>query len=196
MHALIIEDESLIAMSIECVLRECGFTSFDITMSPEEAVAAALLKCPDLISADVDLRPGSGIDAVNEICSGPTIPVIFVTGTPDDAQRRMPQHPLVLKPFTPDDVKEAVRIALEGNSASREKSRADLAWITQRIDEFVSNGRPDPFCDDCIAAALVFCRAAESRSVTEALGSTGDFSRQQDICSGCDEPKMVIRRLE
>ncbi|MEO6114467.1 MAG: response regulator [Sphingomicrobium sp.] len=195
MHALIIEDEAFVAMSIEGILRECGFTSFVIAISAGEAIAAARLKCPDLISADVDLRPGSGIDAVNDICSGPTIPIIFVTGTPDEARQRMPDHPLVLKPFTPDDVKEAVRLAMGENSVSGHKSRADLAWITQRVDEFVSAGRPAPFCDDCIAAALEFCLATEARSVTEALGSTGDFSRKQDQCSGCQEPKMVIRRL-
>lgn len=117
MHALIIEDETFIALSIEGVLRECGFTSFDIAGTTDDAIAAAQLRCPDLISADVDLRPGSGIDAVNEICAGPTIPIIFVTGTPDDAHRRMSEHPLVLKPFTPADVKEAVRIALGRGSA-------------------------------------------------------------------------------
>lgn len=37
MHALIIEDESLVAMAIEDALRACGFTSFD------NAVSAALL---------------------------------------------------------------------------------------------------------------------------------------------------------
>lgn len=195
MHALIIEDESFIAMSIEGILRECGFTSFAIAVSASDAIAAARLKCPDLISADVDLRPGSGIDAVNDICSGPTIPVIFVTGTPDEARQRMPQHPLVLKPFKPDDVKEAVRLALGDNNASSPTRRADLAWITQRVDEFVSDGRPEPFCDDCIAAALEFCHPEESRSVTEALASTGDFDRKQDQCSGCQEPKMVIRRM-
>lgn len=195
MHALIIEDESLIAMSIEGILRECGFTSFAIAVSASEAIAAARLRCPDLISADVELRPGSGIDAVNDICSGPTIPVIFVTGTPDDARRRMPQHPVVLKPFTSDDVKEAVQLALGYNTASSPKRRADLASITQRVDELVSDGRPEPLCDDCIAAALEFCRPEESQSVTEALGSTGDFSRKQDKCSKCQEPKMVIRRM-
>ena len=29
MHALIIEDDELIVMTIEEVLRDCGFTSFD-----------------------------------------------------------------------------------------------------------------------------------------------------------------------
>lgn len=195
MHALIIEDEALITMSIEGILRECGFTSFAIASTAGEAIAAARLKCPDLISADVDLRPGSGIDAVNAICSGPPIPTIFVTGTPDEARRRMPEHPLVLKPFTPDDVKAAVRLAFGGNLASSQRSRDDLAWITQRVDEFVSGSRPAPFCDNCIATALEFCLPTEAGSVTEALGTTGDFSRKQDKCSGCQEPKMVTRRL-
>ena len=98
----------------------------------------------------------------------------------------MPQHPLVLKPFTADDLKQAVRLALGENTASPQKNRADLAWITQRIDEFVSERRHEPVCDDCIAAALEFCSAVEAKSVTAALGSTGDFNRNQDQCSGCN----------
>ena len=50
MHALIIEDECLIAMAIEDALRDCGFTSFDVAVSADEAVAAAARKCPDLIT--------------------------------------------------------------------------------------------------------------------------------------------------
>ncbi len=111
MHALIIEDEPLIAMAIEDILRDCGFRSFDLAASVEEAIAAAKRKCPDLITADVDLKPGSGIDAVSTICSGPTIPVIFVAGSPSEVMVRMPEHPMVLKPFTADDVKTAVKVA-------------------------------------------------------------------------------------
>ena len=50
MHALIIEDESLIAMAIEDALRGCGFLSFDVAVSADEAITAAALKCPDLIT--------------------------------------------------------------------------------------------------------------------------------------------------
>lgn len=41
MHALIIEDEPLIAMAIEDALRGCGFTSFQTAASSDEAVTAA-----------------------------------------------------------------------------------------------------------------------------------------------------------
>jgi CheY-like chemotaxis protein len=112
MHALIIEDEPIVAMSIEDILTEHGFTSFDLVTSTEQAIEAAQLRCPDLITADVELNPGSGIEAVEQICAGPPIPVIFITGSPNDVVTRMPQHPLVVKPFTRDVVSKAVRSAL------------------------------------------------------------------------------------
>ncbi|MCH8616531.1 response regulator [Sphingomonas sp. SM33] len=109
MHALIIEDEDLIAIAIEEVLRECGFTSFHFAVSFDEAVAAARERCPQLITADVELRPGSGIDAVQTICTDNPIPVIFITGRVDAARSRMPQHPVMSKPFRISDVESAVR---------------------------------------------------------------------------------------
>jgi CheY-like chemotaxis protein len=113
MHALIIEDELIIAMSLEGILADCGFTSFDVACSMEQAIAAARVRCPALITADVQLNPGNGIDAVDEICCGPPIPVVFITGSPDEVVSRMPQHLLILKPFTKEVVSRAVRLSLE-----------------------------------------------------------------------------------
>ncbi len=110
MHALIIEDEPLIAMKIEGILGDCGFTSFDIATSSEEAIRAAELRRPVLITADGQLRPGSGLDAVNVICSGTQIPVIFITATPTEVTSRMPRHPLIVKPFTSEAVMKAVKL--------------------------------------------------------------------------------------
>jgi CheY-like chemotaxis protein len=115
MHALIIEDEPLIAMTIEEVLRDCGFTSFDLAVSSEQAVAFAGSKCPDLITADVELRPGSGIEAVNLICTGPSIPVIFITGSSDEVTEKVPQYPFIRKPFRAEMLVDAVKLALTKN---------------------------------------------------------------------------------
>ena len=119
MHALIIEDETLIAMAIDDALRTCGFTSFDVAVSTQEAIMAARRRCPDLITADVELRPGSGIGAVNAICCGPPIPVIFITGSPAEVTRQMPQHPLVVKPFSAKDITMAVRSALAAHGTAQ-----------------------------------------------------------------------------
>ena len=113
MHALIIEDEALIAMAIEDALRGCGFTSFDVAVSAEEAIASAARQCPDLITADVELRPGCGIAAVQSICSEQPIPVLFVTGSPGAVRIRMPGHPLVEKPFSPEHIVDSVKLAME-----------------------------------------------------------------------------------
>jgi CheY-like chemotaxis protein len=116
MHALIIEDEALIAMAIEEALRGCGFTSFDFAVSAEQAVAAAAGKCPDLITADVELRPGCGIATVQWICSERPIPVLFITGSPSEVRIRMPGHHLVEKPFTASRVMDATKLAMENTN--------------------------------------------------------------------------------
>ena len=113
MHALIIEDEAMIALAIEGILRDCGFVSFDFACSVEEAVAAAERRCPDLITSDVRLAPGSGIDAVESICADKPIPVIFITGTPADVQARLPGQVILHKPFDALRLAEAVRRVTE-----------------------------------------------------------------------------------
>lgn len=119
MHALIIEDESIIAITIEEVLTSYGFTSFDIAWSEEEAVRVAALRRPALITADGQLRPGSGIDAVNAICSHGSIPVIFITATPAEVERRMPDHPLVVKPFSNEAIVSALNLAMSNSHQPR-----------------------------------------------------------------------------
>ena len=110
MHALIIEDESLIAMAIEDALRDCGFTSFDFAVSAHGAVAAVSNRCPDLITSDVQLRPGCGITTVKWICSQKPIPVLFITGRPGEVVMRMPGHALVEKPFEADHIMKAIKL--------------------------------------------------------------------------------------
>ena len=110
MHALIIEDEALIAVTIEDALRDCGCSSFDFAVSVEAAVEAARRHCPDIITADVRLAPGCGIDAVEAICANRAIPVIFITGTADGVKERFPQHAIVHKPFNAAHVVAAVQL--------------------------------------------------------------------------------------
>lgn len=123
MHALIIEDESLIVMAIENALRDCGFTSFDVAISVEEAVAAAARQCPDLITADVELRPGCGIDAVQSICSDVPIPVLFITGSPAEVRMRMPQHALIEKPFNADQIMAVIKLTLASRDSAHRSMR-------------------------------------------------------------------------
>ena len=112
MHALIIEDECLIAATIEYVLRDCGFDSFDIAASPLSAVEAARGRRPDLVTADIHLQPGSGIDAVQAICSDSPVPVIYITGSARDVREWLGGHTVLAKPFSQETLIYAVAASL------------------------------------------------------------------------------------
>ena len=112
MHALIIEDESVIAMEIENVLRDFGFNSISVAMSEADAVADASRHSPDLITCDVRLNPGSGVEAIRSICRRTPIPVIFLTGSPDEARARYPDHVVLTKPFTDAALRRAIASAM------------------------------------------------------------------------------------
>ncbi len=113
MHALVIEDDRMIAEIIQYVLAECGFDSFDVTPSTREAIAAAARRCPDLITVDVSLAPGNGIEAIRTICSKVSMPVIFVTGWPaTEVRAQMPDYPVVKKPFSPETLTYTVTASM------------------------------------------------------------------------------------
>lgn len=111
MHALIIEDQFLTAELIEDRLRNLGYTSFSFAMDEEEAVAAASHRCPDLITSDVQLSRGCGIDAVRRICDEKPIPALYITGTAMLVRERCPWAVVIQKPFGMADLCEAVRNA-------------------------------------------------------------------------------------
>jgi two-component system, response regulator PdtaR len=112
MHALIIEDESLIAMAIEDALRGCGFATFDFAGSMRDAIIAARHHCPDLVTSDVQLSPGCGIEAVETICAERPVPVVFITGTAAQVEERLGTHIVVHKPFAQEQISNAVRLAV------------------------------------------------------------------------------------
>ncbi|HEX8387833.1 MAG TPA: response regulator [Sphingomonas sp.] len=112
-HVLIIEDEPLVALDLEQMLADNGATSFDVAMGEEEAVACALDHRPDLITSDVKLLDGCGPRAVERIeeALGP-LPVIFVTGTPEDCAPIDVRHEILCKPISPGAFVRAVHRAL------------------------------------------------------------------------------------
>ena len=113
MHALIIEDEMMIAAAIEFVLRDCGFDSFDVASSSLAAIRAAARRCPNLITADVTLAEGDGIEAIRLICRKPRIPVIFITGhAAAEVRQQVPNYPVLTKPFSEQTLTYAVAASL------------------------------------------------------------------------------------
>lgn len=118
MHALIIEDEYLIGQSLRDMLEDLGFKSFSFARSEDAAVAGAAEQPMDLITADVRLLPGDGVQAVEQICKRHHVPVVYITGYADELLDRAPDAIVVQKPVEFDALADAVRQATEKQKAA------------------------------------------------------------------------------
>ncbi len=99
-HVLIIENETLIAMDIQGLLRDAGATSFAFARTEADAIEQAQACCPLMITSDVRLTSGTGPAAVRIIRDRlGMIPVLFISATPDACEPREPADAVFTKPF-------------------------------------------------------------------------------------------------
>jgi DNA-directed RNA polymerase specialized sigma24 family protein/CheY-like chemotaxis protein len=112
---LIIEDEPIIAMDLETIVRDLGHSVNGVAVTRDEAVAQARAKRPGLVLADIQLADdSSGIDAVKDILAEFSVPVIFITAFPErllTGERPEPTF-LITKPFQRSTVKALISQAL------------------------------------------------------------------------------------
>jgi CheY-like chemotaxis protein len=111
-HALVIEDQFLIATLIEDELADLGYTSCEIVDSEAAAVEAARARCPDIITADDRLTTGTGVAAVQAICADQIIPVVFIVGNPNALTLPVSHASIIGKPFGGARLREAVAQAI------------------------------------------------------------------------------------
>ncbi len=114
-RVLIIEDEPIIAMDIETIVRDLGHEVTGVAVTRDEAVALAMEDRPGLVLADIQLADdSSGIDAVKDILAEFEVPVIFITAFTErllSGERPEPTF-LITKPFQRSTVKAAISQAL------------------------------------------------------------------------------------
>jgi CheY-like chemotaxis protein/DNA-directed RNA polymerase specialized sigma24 family protein len=114
-RVLIIEDEPIIAMDIETIVRDLGHDVTGVAVTRDEAVGLAMEDRPGLVLADIQLADdSSGIDAVKDILAEFEVPVIFITAFPErllTGERPEPTF-LITKPFQRSTVKAAISQAL------------------------------------------------------------------------------------
>ena len=118
---LIIEDEPIIAMDIETIVRDLGHNVTGVAVTRDEAVQQARNNRPGLVLADIQLADdSSGIDAVKDILSDFKVPVIFITAFPERLLTGSRPEPtfLITKPFQRSTVKAAIAQALFFDAAT------------------------------------------------------------------------------
>ncbi|WP_428628456.1 response regulator [Sphingopyxis sp.] len=112
---LIIEDEPLIAMELEQIVRALGHTVAGIATTHADAVAAFEATDAGLVLADIQLADGSsGIDAVQDILAIAPVPAIFITAFPERLLTGGRVEPtfLISKPFRENTVRAAISQSL------------------------------------------------------------------------------------
>jgi CheY-like chemotaxis protein len=108
---IIVEDEPLISMMMEEFADELGWSVSGCAYG--EADALILLDCtsPQLALLDINLGANTSL-SVAAACRQRDIPVVFITGyTARDVPSECGDAPVLAKPFSPNDLDQALRRA-------------------------------------------------------------------------------------
>lgn len=114
---LLVEDDAIIAMGLESMLKSWGCEICKLVTSGEEAVEESFRMMPDIILMDIGVKGKiNGIEAVRRINSL-DIPVIYLTGRDDmeivkEAHETVP-YAFLSKPVNHEVLKHKIRSALE-----------------------------------------------------------------------------------
>ncbi|WP_376966978.1 response regulator [Azospirillum sp. A26] len=105
---LIIEDEPLIALSLEDVLTDNGAVCIGPIGSIGSALKAIATHRADIALVDINLR-GERIDPVADRLSTMGIPFLFTTGYGEEARPKAHRHrPVIAKPYSDAEVIDAL----------------------------------------------------------------------------------------
>ena len=81
---LIVEDDMIIAMVLERMIKKLNYTVIDKVITGEDAINCANQNEPDLILMDIQLKDSiDGITAMEKIRANSNVPVIYITGNSD-----------------------------------------------------------------------------------------------------------------
>ncbi|GAB4545090.1 MAG: hypothetical protein Kow0063_39000 [Anaerolineae bacterium] len=133
-----VEDESIVALDIQNLLRNLGYDVVAIVSSGEEAVTSAAEMTPDLVLMDIRLKGAlDGVEAAEQIRSRLDIPIIYLTAYADEAtlQRAKVTEPFgyLVKPFEEKELQIAIEMALYKHQMER-RLRESERWLATVLD--------------------------------------------------------------
>jgi CheY-like chemotaxis protein len=114
-QVLIMEDEPLVALELQILVEDMGHQVCAVVDTEADAVREADATLPDLVIADIQLRQGNGVRAMERIAGRREVPVIFVSGnhtfTPNPQIRTAR---FIAKPFRVENLRKAVADIIAG----------------------------------------------------------------------------------
>jgi CheY-like chemotaxis protein len=112
LNILLVEDEPLVAMGVEDMLKSLGYRLAGTMKDCAGALAMVEESAPDLVLLDVNLGRETSFD-VAHLCEAKHIPVVFTTGYGvHDMPAEWRHHPTISKPFGAAELEGAVRAAM------------------------------------------------------------------------------------
>jgi DNA-binding response OmpR family regulator len=110
---LIVEDDAILAVTIEMTLRDAGIEDIEMCSTTEMALVALRAKQPDAIVLDVHLADRDDGWTIAELVRslGPNSPrIVFSTGAPRDIPPEIAELGCVLeKPYDPQTLVDVLR---------------------------------------------------------------------------------------
>lgn len=112
---LIVEDDMIISLVVENMVKELGLEVVGKAVSGEDAIALALEHKPEILLMDIRLKGEmDGIEAVEKIKSHIDTSVIYLTGNSDrlnyDRAKNTNFTDLIVKPFTIGDLTKSLKL--------------------------------------------------------------------------------------
>ncbi|MCK2052831.1 response regulator [Methylobacterium sp. 37f] len=130
LRILVVEDEALIALELECLLDDLGHVIVGVAGSSVEAIALGQSTAPDVAFVDIHLVDGpTGVDVARALSADPHTTVVFMTANakriPDDFAGAVG---VIAKPYSERVVAGALRYVAD--------RRAGLKATVEGLDGF------------------------------------------------------------
>jgi CheY-like chemotaxis protein len=115
---LVVEDEAIIAMDIQNILRKMGSVQADVAHSGEESIQKVAAGKPHLVLMDIRLKGNlDGIEAAHEIFFQYKVPVVYITAFGDEGTLKRADGTVrfgfITKPFEEADLQSTIQNALK-----------------------------------------------------------------------------------
>jgi CheY-like chemotaxis protein len=114
---LVVEDEAIIAMDIQLILRKLGFGEPEVVDTGEESIQRVAAQKPHLVLMDIKLKGNlDGIEAANHIFYEYNVPVVYITAFGDENTLKRAdgsaRFGFITKPFEEAEFQSTIQSAL------------------------------------------------------------------------------------
>lgn len=136
---MVVEDEAISAIDIAGKIEDIGYRVIDKVGSGSKAIENARILRPDLILMDIMLKGGVDGIKVSNALQDLDIPIVYITAYADEktlkrAKETSP-YGYIVKPYTEEELKTTVEMALHKHQADQEKLRKVIKKLTTKEEE-------------------------------------------------------------